>query len=135
MSAAELRAAATRLRALAESATPGPWLVEDDSWDGWQVIMPPDGIPGVSIVAGNIPQGDDEGECDSHYIAAMNPLVGLALADLLDDVAEHAESNDAYDGFPPAEVITGYAPALTIARLINGSAHGRHAREADRRAE
>jgi hypothetical protein len=59
---------------------------------------------------------------DREYVAAVHPLVGLALADLLDDVAGHAESNDDCDGFPPESVITGYTPAVTIARLINGSA-------------
>ena len=59
---------------------------------------------------------------DREYIAAMNPLVGVALAGLLDEVAGHAESNDKFDGFPPESVITGYTPAVTIARLINGSA-------------
>ena len=43
-----------------------------------------------------------------------------ALADLLDEIAGHAESNDEHDGFPPESVITGYTPALRIARLING---------------
>ena len=77
--AAELRAAASKLRELAQRATPG-------------------------------------------YFAAMHPLVGAALAGLLDEVAGHAESNDEYDGFPPESVITGYTPAVTIARLINGNA-------------
>jgi len=52
----------------------------------------------------------------------MHPLVGAALAGLLDEVAGHAESNDEYDGFPPESVITGYTPAVTIARLINRGA-------------
>lgn len=123
MSAAEeLRAGAMRLRGLVEGATPGPWLTEDDFWDGWRVIIPPDDIPGVAIVASNILQGEDAGEGDAVYIAGMNPLVGAALADLLNAVAEHAESNDEFDGFPPESVITGYTPALTMARLINGGA-------------
>ena len=127
MSAAELRAAATRLRALAESTTPGPWrlgagryapLVADQKhpdrmagggW-GW------DDASGGCLVAESMMRPDRA------YVAAMHPLVGLALAGLLDEVAGHAESNDDYDGFPPESVVTGYTHALTIARLINGGA-------------
>ena len=126
MSAAELRAAADKLRELAEDATPGPWRLGTDRYaalvanrehpertgGGWEW----NDSYGGCLVAESMMRPDRE------YIAAMNPLVGVALAGLLDEVAGHAESNDDYDGFPPESVITGYTPALTIARLINGAA-------------
>ena len=114
--AAELRTAAAVLRENAEGATPGPW--------GWKPATPGNRGPGAGLTSPScrLTLSNSIQVRDAVYIATMNPLVGLALADLLDDVAEHAESNDAYDGFPPESVITGYTPALTIARLINGSA-------------
>ncbi len=114
--AAELRTAASKLRELAEGATSGPWLAEEDSWAGWRVILPPDGLPGVAVVASDIHQGEDDGECDSHYIAAMNPLIGRVLADLLDSLADDAEQSiddHAAYGAPPRD-------ELVLARLING---------------
>lgn len=119
MSAAvELRTAADKLRELAEGATPGPW--------DWEPAIPSQlgahHDAGLTSPSCRLTSGHDVWIRDAVYIAAMHPLVGLALADLLDDVAEHAEWNDEFDGSPPESVITGYAPALRIARLINGSA-------------
>lgn len=117
MSAAECRAAASKLRELAQRATPGPWRLGSDRW----AALVADRKHPDRMVGGGWEWDDAYGGClvaeslmrpDREYFAAMNPLVGAALADLLDDVAEHAESNDEHDGFPPA---------LTIARLINGS--------------
>ena len=107
--AAELRTAADKLRELAEGATTGPW--------GWEPSIP--GQLGAQHDAGltspscRLTSGDDIWIRDAVYITTMNPLV---------EVAGHAESNDKFDGFPPESVITGYTPAVTIARLINGSA-------------
>jgi len=116
--AAELRTAADKLRELAEGATPGPW--------GWKPANPnklgPLHDASLTGPSCHLTSGDDVWIRDAVYIAAMHPLVGAALAGLLDEVAGHAESNDEYGGYPPESVITGYAPALRIARLINGSA-------------
>ena len=123
--AAELRTAASKLRELAQRATPGPWRL-----GRWAALVADRKHPD-RMVGGGWEWDDAYGGClvaeslmrpDREYFAAMNPLVGAALADLLDGVAEHAESNDEHDGFPPESVITGYTPAVTIARLINGSA-------------
>ena len=114
--AAECRTAASKLRELADGATPGPW--------GWEPAIPSQlgaqHDAGLTSPSCRLTSGHDIWIRDAVYIAAMNPLAGAALADLLDEVAGHAESNDDYDGFPPESVITGYTPALTIARLING---------------
>ena len=116
--AAELRIAASKLRELAEGATPGPW--------GWEPAIPSQlgaqHDAGLTSPSCRLTSGDDIWIRDAVYIAAVDPLVGIALADLLDEVAGHAESNDEHDGFPPESVITGYTHALTIARLINGGA-------------
>lgn len=116
--AAELRTAADKLRELAEGATTGPW--------GWEPAIPSQlgaqHDAGLTSPSCRLTSGDDIWIRDAVYITAMNPLVGVALAGLLDEVAGHAESNDKFDGFPPESVITGYTPAVTIARLINGSA-------------
>ena len=117
MSAAdELRTAAAVLRENAEGATPGPWR--------WNPAHPGKLRPlhgaGLTSPFGYLTSGHDIRIRDAVYITMMDPIVGAALADLLDEVAGHAESNDDYDGFPPESVITGYTPALTIARLING---------------
>ena len=116
--AAECRTAASKLRELAQRATPGPW--------DWEPAIPSQlgaqHDAGLTSPSCRLTSGDDIWIRDAAYIAAMNPLVGVALAGLLDEVAGHAESNDDCDGFPPESVITGYTPALTIARLINGSA-------------
>jgi len=118
MSAAECRAAASKLRELAEGATPGPW--------DWEPAIPSQlgaqHDAGLTSPSCRLTSGDDVWIRDAVYITMMDPIVGAALADLLDDVAEHAESNDEFDGFPPESVITGYTPAVTIARLINGGA-------------
>ena len=125
--AAELRTAASKLRELAQRATPGPWRLGSDRW----AALVADRKHPDRMVGGGWEWDDAYGGClvaeslmrpDREYIAAMNPLVGVALAGLLDEVAGHAESNDKFDGFPPESVITGYTPAVTIARLINGSA-------------
>ena len=125
--AAECRAAASKLRELAQRATPGPWRLGSDRWGG----LVADRKHPDRMVGGGWEWDDAYGGClvaeslmrpDREYFAAMHPLVGAALADLLDEVAGHAESNDEYDGFPPESVITGYTPAVTIARLINGNA-------------
>jgi len=125
--AAECRAAASKLRELAQRATPGPWRLGSDRW----AALVADRKHPDRMVGGGWEWNDAYGGClvaeslmrpDREYFAAMHPLVGAALAGLLDEVAGHAESNDEYGGYPPESVITGYAPALRIARLINGSA-------------
>jgi len=114
----ELRSAASILRELAEGATTGPW--------GWEPAIPSQlgaqHDAGLTSPSCRLTSGDDIWIRDAVYVTTMDPLVGVALAGLLDEVAGHAESNDKFDGFPPESVITGYTPALTIARLINGSA-------------
>lgn len=116
--AAELRTAASILRENANGATPGPW--------GWKPANPNklEPLDDASLTGPScrFTSGDALWIRDAVYITTMDPIVGAALAGLLDEVADHAESNNQFDGFPPESVITGYTHALTIARLINGGA-------------
>lgn len=123
MSADELRAAASKLRELAQRATPGPWRLGSDRWaalvadrkhpdrmvdGGWEW----NNTYGGFLVAESLMRPDRE------YAAAVNPLVGLALADLLDSLADDAEQSiddRAAYGAPPRD-------ELVLARLINRGA-------------
>lgn len=87
MSAERLREAATTLRAVANDATRGRWIVDPyTSLDhsGW-CVEPEDGPGDVSPI-------DCTHAEDAYYIAAMQPAVALALADWLDQEARKHES-------------------------------------------
>ena len=97
-----LREAASRMRALAEAATPGPWAVgeqhgRDIADEGWSEVVVfsealPDkrsGYPGGVLAFTAIPTGDNdtEAQADAAHIAAWHPAVALAVANWLDEVA------------------------------------------------
>ena len=119
--AAELRAAASKLRELAQRATPGPWRLGSDRW----AALVADRKHPDRMVGGGWEWDDAYGGClvaeslmrpDREYFAAMNPLVGAALADLLDSLADDAEQaidDRAAYGAPPRD-------ETILARLING---------------
>ena len=121
--AAECRAAASKLRELAQRATPGPWRLGSDRW----VALVADRKHPDRMVGGGWEWDDAYGGClvaeslmrpDREYFAAMHPLVGAALADLLDSLADDAEQSiddHAAYGAPPRD-------ELVLARLINGNA-------------
>ena len=46
----------------------GPWKAKEDSWDGYSVVIDDSG-PGVSIIAEQIGQGEDEGRGVAEFIA------------------------------------------------------------------
>ena len=55
----------------------GPWKAKEDSWDGYSVVIDDNG-PGVSIIAEQIGQGEDEGRGDAEMIAhAPSDLAAL----------------------------------------------------------
>ena len=110
--AAELRTAAAVLRENAEGATPGPW--------GWKPATPGNRGPGAGLTSPScrLTLSNSIQVRDAVYFAAMNPLVGLALADLLDSLADDAEQSiddRAAYGAPPRD-------ETVLARLINGGA-------------
>ena len=71
----------------------GPWKVKEDSWDGYSVVIDDNG-PGVSIIAEQIGQGEDEGRGDAEFIAHA-PEDIRALIDVVkavrDAVARHPD--------------------------------------------
>ncbi len=73
----------------------GPWVAQEDYWDGYQVIVD-DGLPGVSIIAEQIGQGEDEGRANAEFISHAPEDMKLLL-DILEDysdfVAELVEEN------------------------------------------
>lgn len=93
--AEELKAAAVLLRQRAQDATPGPWE-HTGSGPGKEhmgcgmVYTVGEDVFGGSIAApaGDCyPRGDYSPDGDMAWIATVDPLVGLALADLLDQHA------------------------------------------------
>lgn len=93
MTEATLRQAATRMRARALEATPGPW----DEWhmadDGRAEVFVPNGTMDTETVLEFKDYSDCE-ECvrptsaDLVYITWMHPLVALAVADWLEATAD-----------------------------------------------
>lgn len=99
MSAARLREAARVLRERAEAATPGPWMV-----DGSQVYPTAHGAPLVAATRTHSLSDTP----DAAYIATVDPLVALALADWLDDTADMAKYH-ARHALAVADAILGEA--------------------------
>lgn len=114
-----LAAAADKLDALAgNDLTPGPWTVEFECPEGehhhdWDEVW----IAGHrrSTVAG-LNERYTAAPRDAAYIAAMNPLVGKALADLLRAHAEVAATLEQM--LTPEGPPTGHV--YELARLIIG---------------
>jgi hypothetical protein len=116
----ELRAAATRLRALARDATPGPWTRDYT----YIVGQPPGGRPNGEVWGGCSPSvphlfGHEQNIANATFVATMDPLVALALADLL-DVATKDWDDEIAAQF--GEHNLRWYPALTVARAINSGA-------------
>jgi hypothetical protein len=127
--AAELRAAAQRLRALAEAATPGPWhrplntrykstvtaaLPEGERGQWLDGVDPSTGERERCTVVmvntwsnGTHARGPRAGR-DLEFIAAMHPGIALTLAAWLESAAEDAEQ------------IGADPHALVVARAIGG---------------
>ena len=95
----ELRAAAEKLRALATAATPGPWRDHDTHLGQYgyaATVLSGEGndtdlrawLPSMS----QTPWDETRNAWpDAAYIATMHPLVGTAIADLLDHAAQYAD--------------------------------------------
>lgn len=79
----ELRSAAVLLRQRAEAATKGPWRREFPAGPSTQIASD----AGTVVVPGVAARWRWPRAEDADYISTMDPLVGLALADLLDEVA------------------------------------------------
>src|SRR5262245_30580428 len=80
MSTELLRRAATRLREHAQAATPGPW---DNLDDGDRLVHLDDNDGFEHVIDEPISNA-----ANAAYVALMHPPVALALADLLDEIAD-----------------------------------------------
>ena len=115
--AKELAAAAAKLDALAAEATDGPWILakhEDgrilgiDAHDGYDDVVTTGEVSCMAYCYGGT-STIEATDADWRYIAAMNPLVGKALAAWLRHEAEGA-----------AHGLGVLNPTLDLARAING---------------
>lgn len=113
--AEELRIAAAKLRVLAGKATGSPWTPQWNAQE-YELVGPSRPYPiaqwTYAVATWEPKASEQRAECDTadaDYIAAMHPLVGLALADWLDETARNAE--------PFGEINTF---AVEMARTING---------------
>jgi hypothetical protein len=124
--AEELRAGADRLRKLAAEATPAPW-----TWKRWHsddcradcddpscfllIVGSPHGPVGDADVDRDVFAVErsvhERGESDADYIAAMDPSVGVLLADWLDTAAVNAAALTWPNDF--------IERALAVARAVN----------------
>ena len=59
----------------------GPWRAKEDSWDGYSVVIDDNG-PGVSIIAEQIGQGEDEGRGDAEFIANAPEDIAALVAEV-----------------------------------------------------
>ena len=59
----------------------GPWKAKEDSWDGYSVVIDDNG-PGVSIIAEQICQGEDEGRGDAEFIAHAPSDITALIAEV-----------------------------------------------------
>lgn len=121
----EMTTAAKKLRDLAAQTTLGPWQQTGIGDYGWTVCTPDS----------HVAETDDSGlgRADADWIATMNPRVGTALADWLDQAAHHYEcgiraADDVFHDDPAgrdAFLTTGPgAPsthAIAVARAVLGS--------------
>lgn len=126
--AQELAAAADKLDALASDASGGPWVVERcEDFLEKQVSWSLPGIERWRGLSNDVQFGEDE--ATARYVAAMNPLVGQALAEMLRrfEYACESDSHRIYEMWRSPELqrvesrIPGLLAALDLARLINGT--------------
>jgi hypothetical protein len=110
MSADLLRRAAAKLREHTKAALPGPWEAIESS---------PEEAPGVWLARHADVGVDVDRDGDARYIALMHPPVALALADWLDETANHITEFAAVAGLVRAGDLTEVDnAALAVARAI-----------------
>ena len=124
----ELRSAAALLRQRAEAATAGPWRREYPEGPNTTVVDYAD----VMIVAGVTAREIWPKPVDADYIATVHPLVGLALAGLLEHMADDMDDDRAEEAqiqggpkavratFPASNWRWDWTAALALARLLLG---------------
>ena len=118
MSAAELRQAAETLRVRAAAASTGPWESFVLGSEGYAVVAdrPETERRRSRVRVARFGWEDwDTDKANATWVATMHPGVGLALADWLDWTFDQGHEGDADDSG-----CSECAPALAVARLING---------------
>jgi hypothetical protein len=126
--AAELKAAAEKIRKLAGQATGAPWAAtwreQEYQVDGYQDGDLHPVAEWTYAVATWEPQASEQrADCDTanaDYIAAMHPGIGLLMAKWLEDTAATVEA--VHRKRPDAVTEGGQwlAPALAVARAVLG---------------
>lgn len=116
---AELRAAADKIRARAEEATPGPWKVDHREYP--EVIY---GTDETGLNAHVISGGRWNGEAnvfdnndDAYHIALWHPRIAELVAKLLDAAASVAEE----ETWLGTRIDVVLAEELALARAINAT--------------
>lgn len=119
MSAEILRRAAALMRERAEAADSAPWT-QDSSVRGDTVIFNASGHWVTNVTSGRTYAEQvvtfDHEERNGEHIASWHPAVALAVADLLDDLAETEERNHREMGFSPIDI----GRHLAVARAYLG---------------
>ena len=93
----------------------GPWKAKEDSWDGYSVVIDDNG-PGVSIIAEQIGQGEDEGRGDAEFIANA-PADIAALISEVERLREQVEAVKKIVRSPGITTVKG-SPADRIMRIL-----------------
>ena len=93
----------------------GPWKAKEDSWDGYSVVIDDNG-PGVSIIAEQIGQGEDEGRGDAEFIANA-PEDIAALISEVERLREQVEAVKKIVRSPGITTVKG-SPADRIMRIL-----------------
>lgn len=126
----EIRAAARLLRDRAQAATPGPWRTHDThlTHGGHTATILTGGDRDTALVAW-LPTGSDEPWDEARnawrtadWIALADPVVGLAMADLLDGYALDVETcPEDHPGIGlPGEPVNVDELVLALARAVLG---------------
>ena len=93
----------------------GPWRAKEDSWDGYSVVIDDNG-PGVSIIAEQIGQGEDEGRGDAEFIANAPEDIAALVAEV-ERLREQVEAVKRVVRSPGITTVKG-SPADRIMRIL-----------------
>ena len=93
----------------------GPWKAKEDSWNGYSVVIDDNG-PGVSIIAEQIGQGEDEGRGDAEFIANAPEDIAALVAEV-ERLREQVEAVKKIVRSPGITTVKG-SPADRIMRAL-----------------
>ena len=94
----------------------GPWKAKGDSWDGYSVVIDDNG-PGVSIIAEQIGQGEDEGRGDAEFIANAPEDIAALVAEV-ERLREQVNAVKKIVRSPGITTVKG-SPADRIMRILD----------------